>query len=261
MQQLPPELAGPLTATNPEFAQSGGDLFIVGGYGTDLQSGKFTTFGSLIKVKVDRLIAAITTGMPITDCFASSPAADNRLRVTGGSLKVSQNSFYLFFGQDFAGPYSVQNADYNREGRQFQRYTEKVRAFTLNSDLSIATFQQIDGGYDPNLPYHRRDFNAVEIIQADGETASFTVYGGVFRAGQVAGHTMPIDIASASLAPTVAMRSQFRQGLNHYDCAPDGIRHRDFQFLYNVFWRYQSVSLRRRIKFPDPGSPQPRRRH
>ncbi len=220
VQSLPAQLAGPLTASNPEFVQVGTNLFIVGGYGKDLVSGELTTFGSLIKVDVRGLIQAITNNAPITNYFVQNPASDNRLKVTGGSLKSHKGIFYLVFGQDFTGIYSVQNRDYNRAGGQFQKYTEKVRMFTLNSDLSIQNFNQIDGGYDSNLPYHRRDLNVVDIIQPNGAPAA-TVYGGVFRAGQVAGHTTPIDIdfGSSFTNAIVTHRTNFNQALNHYDCA------------------------------------------
>ncbi|HWB14117.1 MAG TPA: hypothetical protein VG826_33130 [Pirellulales bacterium] len=216
---LPPHLAGPLTATNSEFTQVGGDLFIVGGYGQDLKTQSITTFGTITKVNVPALIKAIAApGTPIARCFTQGPP-DNRLKVTGGGLKAWKGTFFLVFGQDFSGRYSVQNRDYNRAGGQFQKYTEKVRVFTLNADLSINTFDEIDGGYDPDLPYHRRDLNLVDVIEADSMTPAATLYGGVFKAGQVAGHVMPIDLAYASAPAALAVRSGFKQAMNIYDCA------------------------------------------
>jgi hypothetical protein len=234
VQALTPQLAGPLSATSAESVQLGNNLFVVGGYGTDLESpGKITTFGSMIKIDVPGLINAIVTNAPKTAFpafFAQIPAPDNRLKVTGGDLKAFQDMFFLAYGQDFTGFYSVENKDYNRAGGQFQKYNETVRVFTLNADLSINTFQNDDGPYDESLPYHRRDLNVVDIIQAEGVTPAIVVYGGVFRAGQVAGLTTPIDIAfppaspspspgsTPSLPPPVVQKS-FQQGLNHYDCA------------------------------------------
>jgi hypothetical protein len=223
VKSLPPQLAGPLTATSAESAQLDTNLFVVGGYGTDLQSGNITTFGSIIKIDVPGLINAIVTNAPIAGYFTQNPAPDNRLKVTGGDLKTFQGTFYLAYGQDFTGFYSVENKDYNRAGGQFQKYNETVRVFTLNPDLSIATFQNDDGAYDDTLPYHRRDLNVVDIIQADGVTPALVVYGGVFRAGQVAGLTAPIDIAfpipSPTAIPAPVVRKSFQQALNHYDCA------------------------------------------
>jgi hypothetical protein len=234
VQALTPQLAGPLSATSAESVQLGNNLFVVGGYGTDLEApGKITTFGSIIRIDVPGLINAIVTNAPKTAFpafFAQIAAPDNRLKVTGGDLKAFQDMFFLAYGQDFTGFYSVENKDYNRAGGQFQKYNETVRVFTLNADLSINTFQNDDGPYDESLPYHRRDLNVVDIIQADGVTPAIVVYGGVFRAGQVAGLTTPIDIAfppaspspspgsTPSLPPPVVQKS-FQQGLNHYDCA------------------------------------------
>lgn len=219
-EALPRELAGPLTATNQEFAQVGTDLYVTGGYGQDLATGKMTTFGSLIKIDVHGLVGAIEKKESIKSYFKAHPSADNRLKVTGGGLRYHAGVFYLAFGQDFTGDYSVENRDYNRAGGQFQKYTEKIRVFTLNPDLSIAQFNQVDAGYDSSLPYHRRDLNLVDIIQSDGVTPGAVVYGGVFKAGQVAGHTTPIDILFASSVTGVrAQLSQFQQALSQYDCA------------------------------------------
>lgn len=223
VKSLPPQLAAPLTATSAESVQLGNNLFIVGGYGTDLQSGNITTFGSIIKIDVPGLIKAIVSNAPIAGYFTQNPAPDNRLKVTGGDLKAFQDMFFLAYGQDFTGFYSVENKDYNRAGGQFQKYNETVRVFTLNPDLSIATFQNADGAYDDSLPYHRRDLNVVDIIQADGVTPALVVYGGVFRAGQVAGLTAPIDITfpipSPTAIPAPVVQKSFQQALNHYDCA------------------------------------------
>jgi hypothetical protein len=219
---LPPGLAGPLTASNPEFVQVGSQLIILGGYGKDLTSGKMTTFGSIISVDVDGLVSAIVAkNNNIAGYFLQNATPDNRLRVTGGVLKYNSGIFYLVFGQNFSGDYSIQNADYNHAGGQFQQYTEKVRAFTVGNGLAIKDFYQADGGYDPSLPYHRRDLNVVDIIGADGQTPAAVVYGGVFKAGQVAGHTMPIDIGYAPTVDkvTVKLDAAFNQALSQYDCA------------------------------------------
>jgi hypothetical protein len=217
---LPPGLAGPLTATNPEFVQVDSRLYILGGYGQDLPAETLTTFGTITMVDLPGLIGAITDGSTdIKSYFTQTPAPDNRLKVAGGVLKYYKGTFFLVFGQDFTGYYSVENRDYNRAGGQFQKYTEKVRVFTLNADLSIDKFSEIDGGYDESLPYHRRDLNVVDTILSDGSTPGATVYGGVFRAGRVAGHTMPIDIQLAPATPVVTVRTGFQQALCQYDCA------------------------------------------
>lgn len=218
---LPAALTGQLTASNCQFDQVGGLLYIVGGYGKDLVTGKMTTFGSVVSVDVDGLVAAILAkNHKIAGFFKQSPAPDNRLKVTGGALKYSAGIFYLVFGQNFDGQYSIENRDYNHAGGQFQQYTEKVRAFTLTPALTIKDFNQVDGGYDPSLPYHRRDLNVVDIIKEDGKTPGAVVYGGVFKAGQVAGYTAPIDIAYGATVNDVkvSLQASFNQALSQYDC-------------------------------------------
>jgi hypothetical protein len=219
---LPANLAGPLTATNSEFVQVGSRLFVLGGYGKDLTTGKNTTFGSMVSVDVDGLVAAILAkNAKVAGFFQQSAAPDNRLKVTGGALKYAGGIFYLAFGQNFDGDYSIENRDYNRAGGQFQQYTEKLRVFTLGPDLAIKDFNQVDGGYDPSLPYHRRDLNVVDVIAADGRTPGAVVYGGVFKAGQVAGFTNPIDIGFSTTVAnaTVKLQPGFNQALSQYDCA------------------------------------------
>lgn len=228
-----PEIAGPLTASNPEFVQVGTHLYVVGGYGKDLTTGTMTTFGTLIEIDVPGLITAVTTKSPIIvgKHIRKTPGSDNRLKVTGGSLKHANGIFYLIFGQDFTGDYSIRDRDYNRAGGQFQKYNEFVRAFTLmktTNGIAIGTYNQFQGPYDPNLPYHRRDLNVVDTIQSDGQTLGATVYGGVFKAGQIAGHVNPIDLTLTTNAtnaiytstnPPVLLQSGFKQALSQYDCA------------------------------------------
>jgi hypothetical protein len=219
---LPASIAGQLTASNSQFEQVGNLLYIIGGYGKDLVSGKMTTFGSVISVDVDGLVAAIVAkNNKVAGFFKQSPAPDNRLKVTGGALKYNAGIFYLVFGQKFDGEYSIENRDYNHAGGQFQQYTEKVRVFTLTPTLAIKDFNQVDGGYDPSLPYHRRDLNVVDIIQEDGKTPGAVVYGGVFKAGQVAGYTAPIDLVYGTNVndAKVVVQSSFNQALSQYDCA------------------------------------------
>ncbi|MBI3272839.1 MAG: hypothetical protein HYZ53_27880 [Planctomycetes bacterium] len=225
LTQLSPKLAGPLTATNPESLQVGNSLYIVGGYGKDLEDPtgqSMVTFGSMVIVDVPGLIQAIVGKTPIAPYFTC--VYDNRLKVTGGELKSVNGLFCLVFGQQFDGNYSVQDGDYNRAGGEFQKYTQKVRVFTLGPKHEIQNFDQKDGGYDSSLPYNRRDLNVVDVILGDGQTPGATVYGGVFKAGQVAGYVTPIDLNGATGSagnPTINVtnRPDFTQGLSHYDCA------------------------------------------
>lgn len=229
--QAQPRLLGPLTSSNPEFVQVGSTLYVIGGYGKDVTDPQesMTTFGSLVAIDLQAAITAIIGGLPgdLSKAFQQNPASDSRLKVCGGELKYREGLFYLVFGQDFTGHYNVDTQDYNRVGGQFQKYTEKIRVFTLDDNLAIKSYMQADGGYDDTLPYHRRDLNVVDMILPDGKTPAAVVYGGVFKAGQVAGHVHPVDLffqnpfnLTHDTAPTFAqVRKEFSQALSHYDCA------------------------------------------
>ena len=235
-----PDLLGPLTATNPEFVQVGNNLYIIGGYGKDLTDpqGAMVTFGSVIRINLSGLITDIVNKLPgvIEKHIERNPTSDRRLQVAGGQLKYHDGRFYLVFGQEFRGHYTLPTGDYNKAGGEFQKYTEKIRILTLNDNLSINQYTEVDGGYDDALPYHRRDLNVSDIIVqhpgANGkpgtEEAACVVYGGVFMAGQIGGHVHPVDIFYANpfsaqshdTTPTYArVQSDFKQALNHYDCA------------------------------------------
>ena len=219
VQSLPPKLAGPLTATNAEFVQIGGHLIIVGGYGQDLTTNTLTTFGTLTDVLIDNMITAIESGgANLAPCMTESPSPDDRLRVSGGALRYGSDGYmYLACGQNFTGIYTLNNYDYNAAHGLFQKYNERVGRFTLNQS-SINQFEGFSPGNDSSQPYHRRDFAVADIIEKDGKTPGFCIYGGVFKAGQVAGLTAPIEVAYGA-TPTVTVQTGFQQALNHYDCA------------------------------------------
>jgi hypothetical protein len=181
------------------------------------------TFGTGIRIQVTKLVNMIISGEKRPEVLktAFTLATDERFKVTGSGLKKIGNQFFLTFGHRFDGVYSINLRDYNNASGMQQVYTEKVRVFTLNADMTIADYAAVDGGYDPSLPYNRRDLNVVDTIRGDGQTPGITVYGGVFRAGQVAGQVSPIDIdAGATPANAkVTLVTKFQQGLSHYDCA------------------------------------------
>jgi hypothetical protein len=218
LTRLGPELGDPLTSTNVQSIQDGNDFFVIGGYGLDSVQRKMVTFDTVVRVRADALAKTLRdgTGDPEKIRAFFAIGHDPRLQVTGGELKKLGDQFLLVFGQTFNGEYSVSLAEYNRLGGMQQKYTEKVRAFTLNSTLAIQTFNQFDGGFDSSLPYNRRDFVVSDAIRPDG-TPAVQVYGGVFKAGQVAGLLTPIEIDG----PPIKVRwvKTFFQGLNHYDCA------------------------------------------
>jgi len=218
LTRLGPEMGDPLTSTNVQSAQDGNDFYVVGGYGLDSVQKKMVTFDTVVRIRADALAKMLADGVDDPEKVRAAFAVghDPRLQVAGGELKKLRDQFLLVFGQTFTGLYSVSLADYNRLGGMQQKYTEKVRAFTLSPTLTIQGFAQLDGGFDSSLPYNRRDFVALDAIRPDG-TPAVQVYGGVFKAGQVAGLLTPIEIDGPPVSVTWV--KAFSQGLSQYDCA------------------------------------------
>ncbi|HEX3150293.1 MAG TPA: hypothetical protein VHR66_19610 [Gemmataceae bacterium] len=220
---LGPELGGPLSATNVQWVQDGDTVYAVGGYGMDLTTKNLVTFDTAIRFSVSKVAALLGAGEVNSATYKPlfAVAHDTRLKITGGELKKFGDNFLLVFGQTFDGEYSPGADRYNRLYGEQQQYSQKVRAFNLGDDLTIKNYALFDGGFDTSLPYNRRDLNVVDVIRPDG-TPGLQVYGGVFKAGQVAGHTTPIEIdvpAKAPPAVKVKWVKTYDQALSHYDCA------------------------------------------
>ena len=217
------ELGGPLSATNVQWVQDRDTVYAIGGYGMDLTTEKMVTFDTVIRFSAGKVAALLAVGEAKPAAYKPlfAVAHDTRLKITGGELKKFGDNFLLVFGQTFDGEYSPGVDRYNRLYGEQQQYSQKVRAFNLGSDLSVKNYALFDGGFDTSLPYNRRDLNVVDVIRPDG-TPGLQVYGGVFKAGQVAGHTTPIEIdvpAKAPPAAKVKWVKTYDQALSHYDCA------------------------------------------
>jgi hypothetical protein len=229
---LGPDLADPLSATNAQSLQIGTDLIIVGGYGLDSQARAMVTFDTVIRFNVDEVIKAVLKpAQPAELRKLFRKNHDERLKVAGGELKQLGSALALVFGHRFDGMYSINLRDYNRRGGMQQRYTQKVKVFGLNDDLSVDKLQ-LYGPFDSALPFNRRDLIVADMIRPDG-TAALTVYGGVFLAQQEpAAHLNPVDIdllperdplvdsmPGQEPALRMAVDKSFQQALSHYDCA------------------------------------------
>src|SRR6266481_2644145 len=96
-----------LSATNYETMQSGGRLYMIGGYGYDTTDAAFKTYDSLTSVDLDGLISWVKGdpgAPPITSIFRT--INDPSLRVTGGELSEIDGRAMLVFGQNFTGDYT-----------------------------------------------------------------------------------------------------------------------------------------------------------
>ena len=222
-------LGDSLSATNAESVQVGDTLYIVGGYG--VYNNVFVTFSTVTTLNVKQMIQLIVSGKatPASVKRLIHQNQDERLRVAGGGLDYIAPSeggkgvFYLVFGQILEGEYSVDPSNYNANGGFHQEYTQQVRVFTLEGNLAITNGSyHLAAPYSSDLPYNRRDLNVIPEIRPTGKQG-VNVYGGVFRAGQIAGNLTPITIDPATDAdggPTATVVvDTYLQPLNHYECA------------------------------------------
>ena len=214
---LPAGFKYQLSSTNMEFYQDGDVLYCAGGYGShcDQDSAScYQTFPNLTAVRVSGLINAIVSGQTSNLGQYISTLTDERMRVTGGSLKKLGDWFYLCFGHNYYTQY---------KGGVTGIYTDQIRKFKIQmgkSGLSIADYQVFTDptNLQPEGEFHRRDLNVMETIMPDG-SAGLTAYGGVFT--QYGGAWFhPISIAqSASGTTTTSVDVSFNQKFNLYDCA------------------------------------------
>lgn len=141
-------------------------------------------------------------------------------KVTGGGLEKVGSVYYLVFGQDFEGLYSVLEGDYGK-WPVTQTYAEQVVALQFKANpLSAAVlnvYQQ-----DPNdnsAPYHRRDLNVLPALAPDG-TPRIAVHGGVFVPGQDSAYRRPIFIDNGANPMNVKIAvDKYEQVMSQYDCA------------------------------------------
>jgi hypothetical protein len=199
-------LRNALSATNAQFQQVGDDLFIIGGYGVDLNTNQHKTYHYITSIDVTPLANAIISNQPITSYFTQ--ITDTRFAITGGYMVHFGNRFHLVCGQDFQGRYNPHN------GPSFtQTYSESIKRFDIvksNGNLQIQNYTEtVDAN---NL--HRRDYNLVPQIFPNGDTGA-TVFSGVFQELIDIPHFNTIDVTATGYA----VRQGFNQLLNQYHTA------------------------------------------
>lgn len=140
--------------------------------------------------------------------------------VAGGGMEKLGSIFWIVFGQNFQGLYSVNPADYGRWPVQ-QIYTERFTGLwigNLGGVLSAAVLNVLQ--QDPNTTqWHRRDLNVVPALDTDG-SPMITAYGGVFVPGQIAAFDQPIHLKNGTSALNAeAQLDPYHQFFSQYDCA------------------------------------------
>lgn len=202
---LPTPVREQLQSTNMEFYQKGDQLYIIGGYGYSESMNNHITFANLTIVDVPLLVQAIIAGEDINPAFRQ--LSDDRMAVTGGYLRMLQDTFYLVGGQRFTGRYNP------HDGPSFvQEYTNQIRRFTIDEEAPALAIDFYEAWTD-EMHLHRRDYNLVPQIFPGGELG-LTAFSGVFQ------HAIDLPfLNTVDITPDGhIVNNSFEQYLNHYHC-------------------------------------------
>lgn len=212
VENLPSLVQQQLTATNTQFTQQDGIVYIAGGYGYASNTETMRSLNQVTAINVNDLVSAIKNDALNTEFSKNSISIGTHpsLTITGGemekasSLGNSGRGFLLIFGHQFDGVYSTGGGTY------FQQYSESVRKFSFNFSQSAEQQGKDYGLIDVELiwenpaisrtrpaqeteEYHRRDLTIRPTLSPQGEP-QITAFGGVFKPGQMAGFVNPINL-------------------------------------------------------------------
>jgi hypothetical protein len=245
IESLPGPISDALGATNIQSAQRGDRLYIIGGYGRDSSTGAMTTFPTVTSINVPALIDAVIKGTDLAPHFeqvllqqtvtTSSVPQTLTFRLTGGELERIGDDFYLVFGQEFRGLYSVDPGDFGK-WPLVQQYSERIFVLSIADGplkVTIKTIINADPN-DPTSPYHRRDLNVLPTRDGNGQP-NLTAYGGVFVPGQNSAYRNPVRITGPA-PDKVVVDTTFAQALSQYDCAAMTMFDATSGTLYTTFF-------------------------
>ncbi len=209
LTSLPVAIQEQLSASNMQFVQEGDDLYLLGGYGYSATADDHVTYAKLTAVKVSAVIAAIVHGQPFSSYFRQ--IADEQFGVTGGRLSKIYDMYCLVGGQKFSGRYNPMGPDH---GPGFvQQYTDQIRRFEIKDDGNTLSVNHLPALTDPEQ-LHRRDFNVVPQMLADGQEG-LTAFSGVFQKTVDFPYLNCVNIDSNGYN----VNNAFAQHYNHYHCA------------------------------------------
>ncbi len=204
---LPVSIRESVLSSNIEFYQRDSTLYMVGGYGFSDSVGDFTTFKTLTAINLGGLTDAVINNTIITPYFRQM--SDSVLRITGGYLQKIDSVFYLVWGHDFEGHYSVNDT----LGFFTQQYSYEIRKFQIDDDGVNLSISNYESEKDTNN-FRRRDFNLVPQIFPNGEYG-LTGFSGVFQKNINLPHTNTVDIKSSGST----INNSATQNLNQYHTA------------------------------------------
>lgn len=226
LSSLPIELQEQFRSTNMVFHQEGQWLHVVGGYGYSPSQGDHITFPYWSVIDVPQVMDAIQKGKAFDAHirFLESPS----FAVTGGHLDRIGDLFYLVGGQYFEGRYNPMGPDH---GPGFiQKYTDAIRRFAVEVSDQELEIEMVSEWVD-SLALHRRDYNVVPTILADGREG-LTAYSGVFQPVVDVPFLDCVHIDSTGYQ----VQPGFSQYYNHYHCANLPMYRASDQSMHTVFF-------------------------
>lgn len=226
LSSLPTAIQEQLSATNMEFYQQGDYLYCLGGYGYSATQNDHITFDKLTAIQVPAVVEAIINGSSFHSYFRQ--ITDMAFQVTGGRLRMINDTFFLLGGQKFMGRYNPIGPDH---GPGFeQEYTNAIRSFKLQDDgttISITHFSpQVD-----SVNLHRRDYNAEPQIFPDG-TPGITMFSGVFQPDVDLPYLNAVHVSASGYV----VAENFEQLYNHYHCPSIPLYDAQKNDMYTLFF-------------------------
>lgn len=229
LSELSPELQEHLQSANMQSAQSGDYAFWTGGYGRSNIAGDHITYPRITAAHIPGLINALETQGPMAPHFFT--LVNQNMAVTGGQMRLLNDTMYLVGGNRFDGRYNPNN------GPSFtQEYTNRIKKFHVavtSGSIQISGYSEV---IDNEL-FHRRDYNLVSTV-FPGNELGYTIASGVFQVQQNFPYETWVDIRENAHA----VHPTFEQKLNHYHCAKtelfDSLSQTQFYLFFGGISRY-----------------------
>lgn len=223
LSELETSLEEQLQSTNPQFTQVNDTLYFIGGYAYSNSENDHITFPFITTIGVSETINAIISGDSISSFFKS--VYDDRFAVTGGQLRTLDGKFILVGGHRFDGRYNPMG-----HNTYVQSYTNSIKRFKVDNsgvDPIIASYEE---EVDP-IHLHRRDYNLVPQVFADGEFG-YMISSGVFQTTINLPYLYPVEIRMNEHVS----RTEFNQYLSNYHSAHVTLYDSSLSANYSIFF-------------------------
>lgn len=199
---LPAPYAQQLQSSNPQWLETDGWLYLIGGYGEAPGSPEgLITLPWITVVDLEALISTVSGGGALDQAFADAHMASVEhpaLAITGGEAEALDGRLLLMWGHRFDGEYAPGG------GQAYQEYSNSVRVFTVAAsrqgsgvalDLDFLGTVPANTQRPPDNPYHRRDLSVRPAVDPSG-APRIAAYGGVFKGGRQEGYLSPLYVTA-----------------------------------------------------------------